>query len=136
MSHRLRLSEETSHYIDDLSRKLGLRRNIICRLATGRSLAEKETVKNVKMGNNTGYEFNRYTLTGDKDQLFKALVNQHERKKLDDGEYFSKYLRNHIERGVRLLCAEYSRINSPVDFLVGLFDKKKGKHWQVELFKK
>lgn len=133
MSIRLKLSKEVSHQLDYLSNKLGLRRNIICRLAIGRSLAEKETVKNMKPIDSGGYEFNRYTLTGDQDELFKALVNQHEKKKLSDSEYFSKYLRNHVERGTHFLYTEYNRINSPIDFLVGLVDKKRT-HFQMNLF--
>jgi len=127
MSSRLKLSEKVSNQLDTLSNKLGLRRNIVCRLAIGRSLVEKETVKDMKPNDSSGREFNRYTLTGDQDALFKALIIQHEQKKVDDNEYFSKYLRNHIERGTNLLYLEYSKINSPVDFLVGLVDKKYSK---------
>jgi len=116
----LKLSEEASSQVNYLSNKLGLRRNIICRLAVGRSLAEKESVEYLKPNDGAGYEFNRPTITGNQDELFKALVNQHENKKLNDGEYFSKYLRNHIEKGVELLYKEYERTNSPIDFLVGL----------------
>lgn len=92
----------------------------MCRLAIGRSLAEEESVKTINPKDSNGYEFNRYTLTGEYDSIFKALIIQHEGKKMHDGEYFTKYLRNHIERGVNLLYYEYERINSPVEFLVAL----------------
>ena len=120
MSNKLKISKETSTQLDHLSIRLGLRRNIICRLGVGRSLAEKHSVKDLKPKNNVGYEFNKYTLTGDYDEIFRALIVQHERKKLTDSQYFSKYLRNHIERGIELLYKEYERINSPIDFLVKL----------------
>lgn len=120
MSNKLKISKEMSTQLDHLSSRLGLRRNIICRLGVGRSLAEKQSVKDLKPKNNVGYEFNKYTLTGDYDEIFRALIVQHERKKLTDSQYFSKYLRNHIERGIELLYKEYERINSPIDFLVKL----------------
>ena len=121
MSNKLKLSQEASEKLLLLSTRLDLRRNIVCRLAIGRSLAEKESVKSINPADSAGYEFNRYTLTADFDELFKALLRQHERKKMNDTEYFSVYLRNHIERGVQLLYAEYQRVNSPIDFLTGLF---------------
>ena len=120
MANKIKISKEASELLDHLSNKLDLRRNIICRMAIGRSLDEKESVKEFNPKNNVGYEFNRYTLTGEYDDIFKALIIQHEMKKLNDTQYFSKYLRNHIERGINLLYAEYERINSPIDFLVNL----------------
>ena len=74
--------------------------------------------------NSNGFEFNRYTLTGKYDELFKALIIQHLGKKISDDEYFSYYLRNHIERGIDLLYNEYNKINSPIDFLVDLASGK------------
>jgi len=134
MSTRLRLSEKTSYRLNILTNKLGLRRNIICRIAIGRSLAEKNTVKDLKPEDSSGIELNRYTITGDQDDLYRALVNQHEEKRLNDFDYFSKYLRNHIERGVSLLFEEYNKINSPIDFLVSLFDESDGRSMQKDLF--
>lgn len=121
MSNKLKLSQEASEKLELLSTRLDLRRNIVCRLAIGRSLAEKGSVKSINPDDSAGYEFNRYTLTGDFDELFKALLRQHEREKMNDKEYFSVFLRNHIERGVQLLYTEYQRVNSPIDFLTGLF---------------
>ena len=114
-----------SEKLDYLSKKLGIRRNIVCRLAVGRSFAELNSVKDFKPKDSSGFEFNRYTLTGESDDIFKALIIQHERRKLTDDQYFLKFLRNHIERGIELLYDEYKRVNSPVDFLVMLaeFDK-------------
>ena len=121
MSNRLKISKESSKKLEYLSKRLGLRRNVVCRLAVGRSLAVKESVESFKPKDSAGFEFNRYTLTGEHDYVFKALVVQHEGRRLSDNEYFSKYFRRHIERGIELLYSEYLKINSPIDFLVGLF---------------
>lgn len=128
MSSKLKISEKASKKLVTLSMKLNLRRNIICRLAIGKSLSEKESVKKIEPEDNAGFEFNRYTLTGDQDILFKALIIQHEKRKFSDFDYFSIYIRNHIERGLKLLSDEYNKINSPIDFLIGLMGKKNSKH--------
>ena len=120
MSSRLRISKKASEQLNHLSKRLDLRRNIVCRLAIGRSLAEKGSVKDMKPKDSAGFEFNRYTLTGEYDDIFKAVVKQHE-KKLNDREYISTFLRNHIERGIQFLYIEYQRINSPIDFFADLF---------------
>jgi len=125
MSSRLKISKETSEQLNHLSSRLNLRRNTVCRLAIGRSLSEKESIKNIEPKDSAGYEFNRYTLTGEYDDIFKALVIQHERKKMNDREYISPFLRNHIERGIKLLYIEYQRINSPIDFLATLIKSDK-----------
>jgi len=41
---------------------------------------------------------------------------------MNDEEFFAKYLRNHIERGIEILYEEYQKINSPIDFIVELVE--------------
>lgn len=120
MQNKLKLSKESSSKLDSLSQKLNLRRNIVCRLAIGRSLVDDSSVVEIGPSDNTGFEFNRYTLTGEHDNIYKLLIVQHEGKRIDDDSYFSIYLRNHIERGIEMLYDEYQRINSPTEFLLFL----------------
>lgn len=120
MANKLKISTENSKKLEFLSNRLGLRRNIICRLAIGRSLNESASVSELKPLDSSGTEFNRYTLTGDLDDIYKALIIQHEKKRMTDDEYFNKFLRNHIERGVDLLYKEYEKINSPINFIINL----------------
>ena len=103
MSEKLKISKPVSDDLDYLSRKLDLRRNIICRLAVGKSLTISKSVRDNKLEDNNGYEFNKYTLTGDKDVVYKALIIQHEKKSMNDEEYITKYLRKHIERGIVIM---------------------------------
>jgi len=134
MSNKLKLSEEKSSKLDFLSKKINLRRNIICRIAIGRSLIEKESVENYIHSDSQGYELNRSTIMGHQAELFRALINQHEGKKIGDFVYFSKFVRNHIERGILLLYEEFIRVNSPTEFLIGLIDYDKKENSQVNLF--
>jgi len=117
---RLWLSSDSSKQLQFLSQRLNLRRNIICRLAIGRSLRDPESVKSTSPKDNDGFEFNRYTLTGDFDNVYKAMIVQHEGRRMYNKVYFSTFLRNHIERGIYMLYKEYQRINSPVDFFAEL----------------
>lgn len=118
---KVKLSKDTSEKLIMLTSRLGFKsRFVICRLAIGRSLREGKSVRSYQISDNDGIEFNRSTLTGDGDLLFKALIVQLEQKRMTDEEYFSSYLRKHIERGVDLLHGEYMKINSPVEFLVTL----------------
>ena len=124
MSSKLKLSKEASDHLNMLSMRFSLKRNILCRIAVGRSLSEPTSVEGQKPKDNLGFEFNKYTLTGDFDEIFKAIICQHAGKKLDDDQYFSDHFRNHIERGLGLLYFEFKKINSPTEFLVGLFDSE------------
>lgn len=100
-----------------LSNKLELRRNIICRIAVTYSLTINDSIKNFKLQDSKGLEFNRVTLTGEQDKIFKALLIQHENKYIDEEEYFSEYFRKHLERGIKYLFEDYQKVNSPVGFL-------------------
>jgi len=101
------------------------KRNILCRLAVAKSLTIDKPVEDYSPSDSKGLEFNRPTLTGDQDLLFKSLIIEHEKKPIDDDSFFSKYFRNHIERGINILYNEFQKINSPVDYLMKLAELKK-----------
>lgn len=131
-SNKLQVSKLGTKELDHLSARLGLRPNIICRLALGKSLSVADSVKNFarEEGEEKGCEdvvpreFNRFTLTGDSDAVYKILVYQHEFDcsgiKIPENQYYKVYFRNHLERGLDLLYFEYQRINSPIEFLRSL----------------
>lgn len=133
-SNKLKLSKLATKEVDHLSARLGLRPNIVCRLAVGRSLSIPESVKGYVRTEKeekeaemyVEKEFNRYTLTGNEDELYKILVYQHEFAysgiKIPENQYYYQYFRLHIERGLDSLYYEYQRVNSPVDFLRSLID--------------
>lgn len=124
MRNKLKISEEATKQLKFLSNKLDLRRNIICRIAVAESLNNKNKISKFEPKDSQGLEFNRYTLTGDQDLIFKSLIIQHEKKKINEDEFFSIYFRKHIERGVNSLYDQYQKINSPVDFLLKLTNEK------------
>ena len=67
-----------------------------------------------------GLELNRQTITGEWDDLFKCLIEMFERKHISDDDYFQKYLKAHLDRGAKMLYAEFKYHN---DFLMALLSQ-------------
>ena len=105
-SSRLKTSKLSDDLLFKINRKFRLQPNYIERLAIGRSLLEGQLSEKDMNIDRNGKEFNQYTLTGEKDFLYKALVAQVANCPLSDEEYFSKHLPAHIDRGLRLMGKE------------------------------
>jgi len=110
--NRIRVSAEATNKLKVLKARTGLTPNILCRLALTISLGEPG-LPNTSSYDEQGQEFNRYTLTGEWDQLFIALLK--ERLVQDDLDIALDLLpqfKGHLNRGVSLL---YGRIKSLSD---------------------
>ena len=70
-----------------------------------------------------GLELNRQTITGEFDDLYKALIQLFEQRHLSDDDYFQKYVKAHLDRGARLIYAEF-KYNG--DFLKALLEDTVG----------
>jgi len=66
-----------------------------------------------------GLELNRQTITGEYDDLFKGIIEMHEKRHLTDDEYLQTYLKAHLDRGARML---YSEFKYGGDFMLQLLD--------------
>ena len=117
MADKLKLSEETSTKLDHLSARLDLRRNIVCRMAIGKSFSIGTPVDKKITGISIGYEFNRTTIMGSDEYVIKAVATNIQKCVLNENVFFNIIIRNHIERGIEALFAEYERINSPTHFM-------------------
>jgi DNA sulfur modification protein DndE len=106
MNFRLKTSKKTEESLKQLQINLNLTPNIIARLAVALSLREPSPVGAEKIDTG-GIEFNRNTLTGEHDYLFKALIAQHCGRQITDEEYFPGLFNAHLERGIRYLMNEY-----------------------------
>lgn len=117
MKDRIRFSEEADEKIDWIAKKLGTSKNIICRIAFSASISNEDEYQ-IPEGRKLGkFDINKPTLMGDDEYLFRALLIQLEGRRISDDE-FMPMMRNHIERGVEFLYADYQRINSPTDFII------------------
>jgi len=98
--YRLRISEKATFRLSQLKGKTGLTPNIICRIAICYSLNDP-SIPNPAEYDERGQEINRYSLTGEWDTFFIALVKErciHD--KLDPEKDLYDQLRAHLNRGV------------------------------------
>lgn len=113
--NKLRISGDASSRLRSLRQRTGLTPNLLCRIALMLSLDEGP-VGDVAAPDEDGQEFNAYTLTGEYNGLFAALLRFVEEGEesyggLSDQELVSR-LRSHIHRGVGTLSV---RAKGPAD---------------------
>lgn len=125
MNFRLKTSKATADRLKQLQTTLGLTPNIISRIAVVLSLREKMPISKV-VKDSSGIEFNRTTLTGSYDYVFKALVSQREQRHITDEEFFPDLFNAHLDRGTRLLLNEYEFAGNSEKLISNLVEKVKG----------
>lgn len=99
---RLRLTKDVSNRLRFLAGKTGLTPNILCRIGFCLSLSE-HPVPNPADYPEEEREFNRYTLLGEYDSLFVALLKERCRQDGSDLAELSDHFRAHMNRGIVLL---------------------------------
>lgn len=99
---KLRLTKDSSNRLRFLAGKTGLTPNLLCRIGFCLSLSEP-AVPNPDEYPDEDREFNRYTLLGEYDPLFVALLKQRSREDGLNLEQLTDYFRAHMNRGVTLL---------------------------------
>ncbi len=114
---KLKISSDAASKLRTLRQRTGLTPNILCRFAVMLSL-EEGPLKNTPTPDESGSEFNAYTLTGEYGGLFAAMLRWVEegpapKRPLDD-DALLELLRGHIHRGVGTLSV---RTKSPADVL-------------------
>lgn len=99
---RLRLSKDASNRLRFLAGKTGLTPNLLCRIGFCLSLSEG-SVPDPEAYSDEDREFNRYTLLGEYDPLFIALLKERCREDEIPTDRLPDYFRAHMNRGVLLL---------------------------------
>jgi DNA sulfur modification protein DndE len=103
--NKIKLTTDSSERLKQLKAKTGLTPNILCRIGFCLSLKDS-TLPDPEKYPEEDREFNRYTLLGEWDSLFVALLRQ---RLLIDGvadHSEEEYFRAHINRGVYLLSRQ------------------------------
>lgn len=112
MVFKLKTSKETMTIFEELGAVIHLQPFALCKLAIALSLRSQQQLTDEDFStNNDGLELNRQTITGEYDDLFKALIVSNSGIYLSDEQYFPKYLKAHIDRGTKLLQLEYRYSN-------------------------
>jgi DNA sulfur modification protein DndE len=111
--NRIYVSEEVDMRLRFLKARTGLTPNLLCRLGFCLSLAEPGIPDSALYADGQGREFNRYTLTGQWDQFFFALLRERlVQDELDLDSELEDQFKAHLSRGVLML---YQRVKTLED---------------------
>jgi len=112
MIFKLRTSNKTAGIFENIGMSTNLQPFALSKIAIALSIfCDKELEENDFNTDNDGLELNRQTITGDHDNLFRAVIIYGCRHSISEEEYFPKYLKAHLDRGAKLLDQEF-RYNS------------------------
>lgn len=121
MNFRLRTTLDAKAKLKKLHSSTGLTPNILSRIAIALSLLEDNEPEYIKPDPN-GLEFNRPTLTGDHDIVYKSLIKQYSQSNISEREYFPDVFNAHLHRGVNLLYQMYKYTGNYNRFLDSLLE--------------
>ena len=111
MNGRLTTSLEVEQKIIELQKLLKLSTKAsVMRIALGLSLKSKEdprVIYNEKNNDHGGATYQRVTITGDYDELYRALLIEQLNMEVSDTEIFPELFNAHISRGINALYDEY-----------------------------
>ena len=108
MVFKLRTSKETMTIFEEIGLSLHLQPFALCKIAIALSLRVDDKLVEVDFKTNSdGLELNRQTITGEYDDLFKALIISNNGQGISEDDYFPKYMKAHIDRGAALLYSEF-----------------------------
>jgi len=97
--NRIRISNRATARLSMLKGRTGLTPNILCRIGLCLSLSDP-SIPDPQHYDENGQEFNRYTLTGELDMFFIALVKERLLQDgLDPDEDLISQFKAHLNRG-------------------------------------
>lgn len=105
---RVKFCKEADTWLRTLKSRTGITPNLLCRLGFCLSLEEASLPKASKYPEDSSREINRYTLVGEFDALYEALLRQ---RLADAGieeltsDVLDEQFHAHMNRGVMLLAA-------------------------------
>lgn len=123
MIFKIKTSKKTETLFQEITASTNYAPFILSKLSISLSLKNINPLKEEDfLTDASGLELNRQTITGEWDDMYKALIEMREGKHIDDDSYVQKYLKAHLDRGALLLYGEF-RSNS--DLLLALMKDKK-----------
>ena len=109
--NRIYVGEEVDWRLRNLKARTGLTPNLLCRLGFCLSLAEPGIPDPQLYADGQAREFNRYTLTGQWDQFFFALLRERlVQDELNPEVHLEEQFKAHLSRGVLLLYQRLKRL--------------------------
>ena len=122
MGYKLKTSKEAESLLLQMEQSENLPIYTLVKLAISLSLRKGELSQKEMNTDIEGREFNRPTVTGEFDILYKSLMELSLNRHLSDDEFFPCYVKAHLDRGVVMLDQERRYGN---DFLTHLSELDK-----------
>jgi len=108
---RLRFSKEADNWLRVLKARTGITPNLLCRIGFCMSLQEPGVPVEGRYPEDSEREINRYTLFGEYDTLFVALLRQrYARDGVIAAGTLEGQFRAHVHRGVLLLASRIKNL--------------------------
>ena len=108
MVFKIKTSKKTMEYFEEIGASTGYAPFVLSKMSISMSLKSGKSLKESDFHSDCyGLELNRQTITGEWDDLYKALIEMFEKRHINDDDYFQKYLKAHLDRGAKFLYAEY-----------------------------
>lgn len=112
MQFRLKTSKQTAEIFNSINQREHIQPFALAKIAIMLAIKEGYKAGDKIVPNDTdGLELNRQTITGENDDLFKALIEVNEGEYLEEDIYFPYYIKSYLDYGAFLLEQEvkYSR---------------------------
>lgn len=128
MNLRLKTSLDTESKLNELQTLLQISsKAAVMRLAIGLSLkieGDPRKVDNViikyDIHKQNGADYNRFTIFGEDEVIYKILMKQHLKMDFDDEVFFPELTNAYIDRGIKELYADYKLTNNRIKYIQGL----------------
>jgi DNA sulfur modification protein DndE len=118
LAKKIQLDEGAANILRTMKARTGLTHQYLCRLAFCLSLNEAGRPDPTSY-DDSGIEFNRYTLTGEWDRLFVAYLREWlAREELADQPDESLWFRAHINRGLAVLQKRVRNLTDVADLVI------------------
>lgn len=132
--NHLSIGEDVDQRLRNLKARTGLTPNLLCRLGFCLSLAEQGIPDPHLYAEGQVREFNRYTLTGQWDTLFLALLRERMlQDSLDPEADLEVYFKAHLSRGVLMLHQRLKSLEDLADLIKETQHRMKERYPNLEM---
>lgn len=131
--NRIYVDEDVDQRLRNLKARTGLTPNLLCRLGYCLSLAEKSIPDPSLYAEGQGREFNRYTLTGQWDIFFFAILRERlEQDQIEPQANIEAHFKAHLSRGVLMLYQRLKGLEDLADIVAEAQQRMKEKYPDLE----
>jgi DNA sulfur modification protein DndE len=132
--NRVYVGEDVDQRLRNLKARTGLTPNLLCRLGYCLSLAEQNIPDPQLYAEGQVREFNRYTLTGQWDVFFFALLRQRlVQDGLDPETHLEAQFKAHLSRGVLMLYQRLKNLEDLADLVTEAQQRMKDRYPNLEM---